>query len=100
MREEPENRLLLYTVMFVRTFGIFCCFCLISYHIPGSSWYTCHFTSATSTGVCNTGTSALVVCVKFAAAFLLLLLLLLPLHCWLVLKKLKNVICEYNRLNG
>ena len=33
-----------------------------------------------------------------AAAFLLLLLLLL--HCLLVLKKLKNVSCEYNGLNG
>ena len=33
--EEPENRALLYTVMFPRAFGIFCCFCLISYHIPG-----------------------------------------------------------------
>ena len=42
-REEPENRVLRYTVMFARAFGIFCCFCLISYHIPGSSWYTCHF---------------------------------------------------------
>ena len=62
-REEPEYRVLRYTVMFARAFGIFCCFCLISYHIPGSSWYTCHFTSATSTGVCITGTSALVVCV-------------------------------------
>ena len=36
MREEPENLLLLYTVMFARAFGIFCCFCLISYHIPGN----------------------------------------------------------------
>ena len=34
MREEPENRLLLYTVMFARAFGILCCFCLISYYIP------------------------------------------------------------------
>ena len=25
--------------MFARAFGIFCCFCLISYHIPGSSWF-------------------------------------------------------------
>ena len=66
IREEPESRVLRvlrYTVMVARAFVIFCCFCLISYHIPGSSWYTCHFTSATSTGVCNTGTSTLVVCV-------------------------------------
>ena len=28
--------------MFARAFGILCCFCLISYHIPGSSWYTYH----------------------------------------------------------
>ena len=34
MREEPENRVLLYTVMFARAFGIFCCLCLFSYHIP------------------------------------------------------------------
>ena len=33
--EEPENRALLYTVIFARAFGIFCCFCLISYHMPG-----------------------------------------------------------------
>ena len=43
IREEPENRVLRYTVMFARASGIFCCFCLISYHTPGSSWYTCHF---------------------------------------------------------
>ena len=40
---KPENRLLLYTLMFARAFGIFCCLCMISYHIPGSSWYTYHF---------------------------------------------------------
>ena len=34
--EEPEIRVLLYTLMFARAFGIFCCFCLISYHIPGN----------------------------------------------------------------
>ena len=28
--------------MFARAFGILCCFCLISYHLPGSSWYTYH----------------------------------------------------------
>ena len=28
-----ENRVLLYTLMFARAFGIFCCFCLISYDI-------------------------------------------------------------------
>ena len=40
---KPENRVLLYTFMFARAFGIVCCLCLISYHIPGSSWYTYHF---------------------------------------------------------
>ena len=55
------------TVMFARAFGTFCYFCLISYHIHASSWFTCHFTSATSTGVCITGTSALVVCVQLAS---------------------------------
>ena len=38
----PENSVLLYTLIFARAFGIFCCFCLISYHIPGSSWHTYH----------------------------------------------------------
>ena len=36
MREASENRVLLYTVMFARAFGIFCLFYLISYHIPGN----------------------------------------------------------------
>ena len=36
IREEPENRMLRHTVMFARAFGIFCCFCLISYHLPGT----------------------------------------------------------------
>ena len=36
-------QVLLYTLIFARSFGIFCCFCLISYYIPGSSWYTYHF---------------------------------------------------------
>ena len=39
---KKENRVLLYTLMFARAFGIFCCFCLISYDIPGRSWYTYH----------------------------------------------------------
>ena len=39
---KPENSVLMYTLMFARAFGIFCCFCLISYHIHGSSWYTYH----------------------------------------------------------
>ena len=30
---KPENRVPLYTFMFARAFGIFCCLCLISYHI-------------------------------------------------------------------
>ena len=42
---KPEHRVLLYTLMFARAFGIFCCFCLISYHIPRSSWYTYSITS-------------------------------------------------------
>ena len=40
---KPENRVLLYTFMFARAFGIFCCLCFNSHHIPGSSWYTYHF---------------------------------------------------------
>ena len=40
---KPENLVLLYMLMIARAFGIFCCFCLISYHILGSSWYTYHF---------------------------------------------------------
>ena len=40
---KPENRVLLYTLMFARAFGIFCCFCSMSYHIPCSSWYAYHF---------------------------------------------------------
>ena len=36
---KKENRVLLYTLMFARAYGIFCCFCLISYHIPDSSWF-------------------------------------------------------------
>ena len=39
---KPENRVLLYTLMFARAFGIFCCLCVNSYHIPGSSRYTYH----------------------------------------------------------
>ena len=42
-KNKPENRVLLYTLIFARAFGIFCCFCLISCHRPGSSWYTYHF---------------------------------------------------------
>ena len=37
---KPEHGVLLYTWMFARAFGIFCCFCLIWYHIPRSSSYT------------------------------------------------------------
>ena len=37
---KPEHGVLLYTWMFARAFGIFCCFCLIWYHIPRSSLYT------------------------------------------------------------
>ena len=51
---KPENRVLLYTLMFARAFGIFCCFCLISYHIPGSSWYTYHFVFKKWTGKTRT----------------------------------------------
>ena len=40
---KSENRVLLYTWMIARAFGIFSCFCLTSYHIPASSWYTYHF---------------------------------------------------------
>ena len=39
---KPEIRVLLYTLMFTRTIGIFCCLRFNSYHIPGSSWYTYH----------------------------------------------------------
>ena len=34
---KPENRVPLYTFMFARAFGIFCCLCFNSHHIPGSS---------------------------------------------------------------
>ena len=33
-KNKPENRVLLYTLIFARAFGIFCCFCLISCHRP------------------------------------------------------------------
>ena len=44
-RIKPEHRVLLYTLMFARAFGIFCCLCLISHHIPVS--YT-HLTLPTT----------------------------------------------------
>ena len=40
---KPENLVLLYTLMFARAFGIFCCLCFNSRQIAGSSWYTYHF---------------------------------------------------------
>ena len=40
---KPESRVLLYTFMFARAFGIFCCLCFNSRQIAGSSWYTYHF---------------------------------------------------------
>ena len=46
---KPENLVLLY-MLITRAFGIFCCFCLISYHIPCSSWYAYHFIFKNLTG--------------------------------------------------
>ena len=51
---KAENRVLLYTLMFARAFGIFCCLCFNSYHILGSSWYTYHFVFKNETGKSRT----------------------------------------------
>ena len=74
---EPENCLLLYTLLFARAFGIFCCFCLISYHIPGSSWYTYHFVFKNQTGKSHT---AVYVDVRSCFRHLLLFMLDFVLH--------------------
>ena len=51
---KPENRVLLYTLMFARAFGIFSCLCFTFHHIPGSSWYTYHFVFKNQTGKSRT----------------------------------------------
>ena len=71
--------------MFDRAFGIFSCFC---------------FSTPTCTDVRKNAYVVLASIADSAAAAAFLLLLLLLLHCLLVLKKLKNVSCEYNGLNG
>ena len=47
---QAEDRVLLYTLMFAGTFGMFCCLCFYSHHISGSSWYTYHFVFRNLTG--------------------------------------------------
>ena len=65
--------------MFARAFGIFCCLCFKSYHIPCSSWYTYHFVFKN-----KTGTSRIAVYVDVRSCFRHLLLFLLDFapHTW------------------
>ena len=74
---KQENRLLLYTLMFARAFGIFCYLCFKSHHIPGSSWYTYHFVFKNQTGKSHT---AVYVDVRSCFRHLLLFMLDFVLH--------------------
>ena len=65
--------------MFARAFGIFCCLCFKSYHIPCSSWYTHHFVFKNETGTSRTD---VYVDVRSCFRHLLLFLLDCVPHTW------------------